>query len=528
MLRIESHLEEVRKTATVAARAARAAGTDRSRMNDVVARDVLRERRYRVVAIDALGHVDVPLRPAVGGPAGAGWLHRGDAVRIPGKARAEPRDHNVTVRVRGDPGKDVGPAGGRSAVHAHRHGPVSSRVGGRREEDALVVRPDDVGVAEVVHGERRKDVGRAGGGSGRAGGAREDFVVREGEGHGAELGVGGHADVDGAKRCAVGVIDRIVGRHECGVEIPLAGAPARVAVDLDLCRHVRAVRRHDAAGGGESRGVDGLAGAGGVGESAVARALHLDVESGHIVIAHVDRGRIVDRIVPHAVVARNRRAERVRRSEEGVTAIPGTGRGHAGNEREAGQRYVRNGGVVRVGGVHGDVGVTASGRHAEVGGTADVLGASAAAQSEDAAVVGLALVLERQGAVSIRRAVDGRIPAPQIDAPGHAADRLDVDRPLGIDAVSGLDALYDEREGAEPRRNRSELRQTEALIGAEAVDARTDEGRDGLGAASGTRLARAQVLVRRIGIGSLCDAPVGGSGPDQRGQQRTQERPERP
>src|SRR5207249_10020836 len=57
MLRIESHLEEVRKTATVAARAARAAGTDRSRMNDVVARDVLRERRYRVVAIDALGHV---------------------------------------------------------------------------------------------------------------------------------------------------------------------------------------------------------------------------------------------------------------------------------------------------------------------------------------------------------------------------------------------------------------------------------------------------------------------------------------
>src|SRR5205807_9977248 len=30
MLRIESHLEEVRKTATVAARAARAAGTDRS------------------------------------------------------------------------------------------------------------------------------------------------------------------------------------------------------------------------------------------------------------------------------------------------------------------------------------------------------------------------------------------------------------------------------------------------------------------------------------------------------------------
>src|SRR5207302_1913699 len=151
MLRIERHLEEVRKTATVAARAARAAGIDCSRMNDVVARDVLRERRYRVVAIHALGHVDVPLRPAVGGPAGAGWLHRGDAVRIPGKARAEPGDHHVTVRVRGDPGKDVGLAGGRSAVHAHRHGPVSSRVGGRREEDALVVRPDDVGVAEVVH-----------------------------------------------------------------------------------------------------------------------------------------------------------------------------------------------------------------------------------------------------------------------------------------------------------------------------------------------------------------------------------------
>src|SRR5437764_1313186 len=95
-------------------------------------------------------------------------------------------------------------------------------------------------------------------------------------------------------------------------------------------------------------------------------------------------------------------------------------------------------------------------------------------------------------------------------------------------AVTGLDGVEDEREGAEPRRNWSELRQTEALIGAEAVDARTDEGRDGLGAASGTRLARAQVLVRRIGIGSLCDAPVGGSGPDQRGQQRTQERPERP
>src|SRR5437016_10474297 len=73
MLRIESHLEEVRKTATVAARATRTAGPDRSRMHDVHARDVLRERRYRVVAIDALGHIDVPLRPAVGGPAGAGW-----------------------------------------------------------------------------------------------------------------------------------------------------------------------------------------------------------------------------------------------------------------------------------------------------------------------------------------------------------------------------------------------------------------------------------------------------------------------
>src|SRR5439155_15977485 len=77
------------------------------------------------------------------------------------------------------------------------------------------------------------------------------------------------------------------------------------------------------------------------------------------------------------------------------------------------------------------------------------------------------------------------------------------DRPLGIDSVTGFQALHDEGEGTQASGNGSQLRQAQALIGAETVAARADKGRNRFGAAARAGLAGAGVLVGRVGNGTL-------------------------
>src|SRR5205823_4867189 len=106
-------------------------------------------------------------------------------------------------------------------------------------------------------------------------------------------------------------------------------------------------------------------------------------------------------------------------------------------------------------------------------------------------------------AIGIGRAIDGLAPAPKIQAAGHATNGLHIDRALRIDTVGRFESLNNEREGAQTRRNGSQLRQTKALIGAKAVRAWTHEGGNGFGAPACARLAWAGVLVGGVGKGSL-------------------------
>src|SRR5439155_22027171 len=121
----------------------------------------------------------------------------------------------------------------------------------------------------------------------------------------------------------------------------------------------------------------------------------------------------------------------------------------------------------RVGAIDGDIGVAATGRQPKISRITDVLRASSAREAVDSAVVGLTLILERQGSVAVCRPVESAIPAPQVHASGNTADRDDVHCSLRIDAVAGLYSLDDERQWAQPGRRRRQLRQAEALVGAE-------------------------------------------------------------
>jgi len=96
-----------------------------------------------------------------------------------------------------------------------------------------------------------------------------------------------------------------------------------------------------------------------------------------IVIVHVHGGRIIDGIVPHAVVAGYLSRDDVGRSEESVATIPGIGGGNARSERQAAEGQVRNSGIVGVRCVHRDVGIAASWSYAEIGGAANVIDAAA-------------------------------------------------------------------------------------------------------------------------------------------------------
>src|SRR5882672_1548014 len=89
VLRVKGYLKKVRKTPAVVARATRSVCADSSRMNEVVARDVLRKRGQCVVTTHAFRGIDIPLRPAICGSIRAGRLHRCGVIRISRDARPQ-------------------------------------------------------------------------------------------------------------------------------------------------------------------------------------------------------------------------------------------------------------------------------------------------------------------------------------------------------------------------------------------------------------------------------------------------------
>src|SRR5947208_15113712 len=97
----------------------------------------------------------------------------------------------------------------------------------------------------------------------------------------------------------------------------------------------------------------------------------------------------------------------------------------AWRQRKAGKGQVRNVGR-RVGGIHGDVSVTAARCDSEILRAADVVRATASREGEDTAVVGLALVFEGQGALdaagAVRWPIQRLVPAPQVHTSGDPAD----------------------------------------------------------------------------------------------------------
>src|SRR5437764_13956728 len=98
---------------------------------------------------------------------------------------------------------------------------------------------------------------------------------------------------------------------------------------------------------------------------------------------------------------------------------------NARRERQAGKGQVRNAGR-RVWSIHSDISVAAARRDSEILRAADVIDATASREGEDTAVIGLALVLEGQGALdtagAVRRPIQGLVPAPQIHTSRHPPD----------------------------------------------------------------------------------------------------------
>src|SRR5436853_400427 len=134
----------------------------------------------------------------------------------------------------------------------------------------------------------------------------------------------------------------------------------------------------------------------------------------------------------------------------------------------------------RVRAIDGDISVAATGREPEISRITDVLSAPSPREAVDSAVVGLTLILERQGSVAVCRPVESAIPAPQVHASGNTADRDDVHCSLSIHAVAGLYSLDDEGQRAQPCRRRRQLRQAQALVRAERSAASSNERRNRL------------------------------------------------
>ncbi len=139
VLRVESNLEKVGKGAAVTVGAASAVSANGSSVNEMIAGNVLREGRNRGVAVDRFGHIDGPLRPAIGGPVHAGRLHSSNVIGVAGEAGCQPGHHDVAVGIGGDPREHVGLANRSVLVDAYRRCPSVAQIRGRGEKDALVV-----------------------------------------------------------------------------------------------------------------------------------------------------------------------------------------------------------------------------------------------------------------------------------------------------------------------------------------------------------------------------------------------------
>src|SRR5207245_4361613 len=75
----------------------------------------------------------------------------------------------------------------------------------------------------------------------------------------------------------------------------------------------------------------------------------------------------------------------------------------SGRQGQAGKRKVGNERIRGIRGIDCDVGVAATGRETEILRRAHVVGTATIGEAEDAAIVGLAFVLERQRAVAVGR-----------------------------------------------------------------------------------------------------------------------------
>ena len=110
------------------------------------------------------------------------WLHHRPVIGIAGLVGSQPCHDHVAVGVGGHPGEDIGPALGRALIDDPGGRPRPAEVARRGEEDVAVIRPDGVEKAQLIHGQRRKDVSvrhprRAG----------ENLVISEREGRETEL-----------------------------------------------------------------------------------------------------------------------------------------------------------------------------------------------------------------------------------------------------------------------------------------------------------------------------------------------------
>src|SRR5260370_7820825 len=123
-----------------------------------------------------------------------------------------------------------------------------------------------------------------------------------------------------------------------------------------------------------------------------------------------------------------------------------------------------------VGSVHGDVAIAPSRRKPT----------GSAKRGYEQAAIRLTFIFERQRSVSVRSAVCGFIPAPQVKTAGDSADRFDVDCALRVHSHAGLDGLPCSRG------------QTETFVGIVIRGSRTDVCRDSL-------TIRAVVLTGRVG-----------------------------
>ena len=176
-----------------------------------------------------------------------------------------------------------------------------------------LVRPDRVNKTEIIGGEGGEKV------HGTlivcACRAREDLVVSEHEDRQTQLRIDGNAHVHAAEGGPRQVFCGVIRGRKDLVEVSAAGATA--VVDADLPGDVGGARR--SYGGWGGRRIDGLAHAVGIGQAAVVRPLHVNVEGGRVMVFKVSR-RNVDGIVPLAVVPGNQGRSHVGWAE-GVASI---------------------------------------------------------------------------------------------------------------------------------------------------------------------------------------------------------------